>query len=74
MLNFLAAYIGSYRTTVDGFNAQFQVNYASHFLLTLLLLPSLIRGGKEGQNSRIVNVTSITCLMGNINFDDFIMK
>ena len=46
---------GSYRVTKDGFESVFQVNYISHFLLTLLLMEKL----KKSSPSRIVNVSSI---------------
>lgn len=41
--------------TSDGFEKHFQVNYLSHFLLTLHLLP-LIK--QSGPHSRIINVSS----------------
>ena len=46
---------GSYRLTKDGWESVFQVNYFSHFLLTMLLLEKL----KKSAPSRIVNVSSI---------------
>ena len=46
---------GSYRLTVDGYESIFQVNYISHFLLTLLLMEKL----KKSAPSRIVNVSSL---------------
>jgi NAD(P)-dependent dehydrogenase (short-subunit alcohol dehydrogenase family) len=42
------------RQTVDGFEMQFGVNHLGHFVLTALLLPSLLRADA----ARIVNVTS----------------
>lgn len=49
------------------------VNFVGHFLLTHLLLPQLIVGGKSnnGNNARIVNVSSCAHKCGNINYDDF---
>jgi NAD(P)-dependent dehydrogenase (short-subunit alcohol dehydrogenase family) len=44
----------------DGYEAQWQTNYLSHWLLTYLLLPVPLRTAKSGQpgNVRIVDVTS----------------
>nr|XP_006823714.1 PREDICTED: retinol dehydrogenase 14-like [Saccoglossus kowalevskii] len=47
--------------TEDGFEQQFQVNYLSHLLLTLHLMPILIA---SGPGSRIVNVSSMSYLRG----------
>ncbi len=45
--------------TADGYESFFQVNYLGHFLLTLLLLPDLVRGAQtSGGPSRIVHVSS----------------
>jgi NAD(P)-dependent dehydrogenase (short-subunit alcohol dehydrogenase family) len=54
------------RTTVDGLEHTFAVNYLASFLLTSLLLDSL----KAAAPSRIVNVTSGNYVMGRIDFDD----
>src|SRR5271157_2145825 len=51
--------------TADGFEATFQVNYLSHFLLTRLLLDSL----KKGAPSRIVSVSSASHYGGSIPLD-----
>ena len=56
-----AGFGGSYRVTKDGYESIFQVNYLSHFLLTMLLLEKL----KRSAPSRIVNVSS---LMGEKKF------
>lgn len=58
-----------YNETKDGFEEQWAVNYLSHFLLTSLLLPLLMAGGRPGDSSRIINVTSCVQYMGVINFD-----
>ena len=50
-----AGLTGSYRVTEDGYESIFQVNYVSHFLLTLLLMEKL----KKSAPSRIVNVSSM---------------
>eukprot|EP01090_Pellita_catalonica_P002244 TRINITY_DN11863_c0_g1_i1.p1 TRINITY_DN11863_c0_g1~~TRINITY_DN11863_c0_g1_i1.p1 ORF type:complete len:322 (-),score=58.86 TRINITY_DN11863_c0_g1_i1:57-1022(-) len=49
-----ALVLGKKQSTRDGFELQFQVNYLSHFLLTILLLPAML----ATQSSRIVNVSS----------------
>jgi NAD(P)-dependent dehydrogenase (short-subunit alcohol dehydrogenase family) len=68
--------------TEDGLNSEFQVNYLSHFLLTILLIPALIRGQghvtqttdlRHPQCSRVINVSSIMSLVGDINMDDIPM-
>ena len=46
---------GPYRVTEDGYESIFQMNYISHFLLTLLLMDKL----KKSAPSRIVNVSSM---------------
>ena len=50
-----AGFIGSYQLTKDGYESIFQVNYLSHFLLTLLLLDKM----KKSAPSRIVNVSAL---------------
>ena len=46
---------GFYTVTKDGYETVFQVNYISHFLLTLLLIEKM----KKSAPSRIVNVSSL---------------
>ncbi len=58
------------RETADGYEATWQVNYLSPFLLTSLLLGLM----KRSAPSRIVNVTSVANFSGNIDFDDLQMK
>ena len=54
------------KLTQDGFEMQFGVNHLGHFLLTNLLLDRI----KEAPSARIVNVSSGTYLMGNLDFDN----
>lgn len=55
-----------YTKTEDGFELQFGANYLGHFLLTGLLLDTLV----QTANSRIVTLSSIVHKNGKINFDD----
>jgi len=61
-----------YQVTKDGYESIFQVNYLSHFLLTLLLLEKL----KKSAPSRIVNVSSNAHAFRNINLqlEDFLLS
>ncbi len=52
--------------TVDGFELQFGTNHLGHFLLTALLLPSLLAGAP----SRIVNLSSNGHRSAGIDWDD----
>lgn len=45
--------------TADGFEVHFGVNHLSHFLLTQLLLPTLIASSSPSFASRVVNVSSM---------------
>ncbi|CAL8111427.1 unnamed protein product [Orchesella dallaii] len=60
-----------YECTEDGYESQFQINYLSHFLLTLLLMPAIKSTSMERDRScRIINTTSVYNHAGSINFDD----
>ncbi|KAM4694688.1 retinol dehydrogenase 13 [Discoglossus pictus] len=52
--------------TEDNFEMQFGVNHLGHFLLTNLLLEKM----KNSGNSRIINVSSLAHIVGEIDFDD----
>ena len=52
--------------TADGYEMTFAVNHLAPFLLSLLLVPSLVRGAP----ARIVNVTSTFAQFGRVDFDD----
>ncbi|CAG9565856.1 unnamed protein product [Danaus chrysippus] len=68
-LNILINNIGALglpdRQTKDKLNLMMQVNYFGAFLLTFLLFPLL----RTSAPSRIVNVSSITLLLGHIDLD-----
>ncbi|XP_050671243.1 retinol dehydrogenase 11-like [Leptidea sinapis] len=56
--------------TMDGLNLLMQVNYFGHFLLTLLLLPLMIKTGTPLEPGRIVNISSVLHFMaGTVNLD-----
>lgn len=65
LLNNAGVITNSLNYTNDGIEMQFGVNHVSHFLLTLLLEPSLAQ-----KNSRVVNVSSAAHLRGKIDFED----
>jgi NAD(P)-dependent dehydrogenase (short-subunit alcohol dehydrogenase family) len=55
-----------YRTTEDGFEAQFGTNHIGPFLFTNLILPKIL----ASKAPRIVNVSSAGHLLSAIRFDD----
>ena len=57
--------------TQDGFERQFAVNHLAHYLLTRLLLPSLVSSSTPEFNSRVVNVSSAGHGASPVNFDDY---
>ncbi|MEU9270160.1 oxidoreductase [Streptomyces sp. NPDC048251] len=60
-----------YGTTADGFETQFGVNHLGHFALTGLLLPALLAAAdRPAGATRIVTVSSMVHLLGNIDPDD----
>ena len=64
------------RSSADGYELRFAVNYLAGFLLTLELLPLLRRSGSVGLSSdgsaRIVNVASIG--QAPLDFDDLMLE
>ncbi|XP_072599982.1 polyprenol dehydrogenase isoform X2 [Vulpes vulpes] len=58
------------RTTEDGFEEHFGLNYLGHFLLTNLLLDTLKESGAPGRSARVVTVSSATHYIGELDMDD----
>ncbi|XP_007956759.1 E3 SUMO-protein ligase ZBED1 [Orycteropus afer afer] len=58
------------RTTRDGFEEHFGLNYLGHFLLTNLLLDTLKESGSPGHSARVVSVSSATHYVAELNMDD----
>jgi NAD(P)-dependent dehydrogenase (short-subunit alcohol dehydrogenase family) len=66
LINNAGVMVPPYTKTEDGFELQFGTNHLAHFALTGLLLPLL----ESTKDSRIVNISSIAHLSGDVNFDD----
>lgn len=66
LVNNAGLIMGKRVLTADNLETTFEVNYLSHFLLTMLLLDHL----KASAPSRIVNVTSDAHFNGRMDFDD----
>lgn len=60
------------RTSADGYELRFAVNYLAGFLLTLELLPLLRRSAGIDSPSRVVNVASIG--QAPLDFDDLMLE
>ncbi|KFY45184.1 hypothetical protein V494_01109 [Pseudogymnoascus sp. VKM F-4513 (FW-928)] len=68
-----------FEMTKDGYEAQWQTNYLSHWVLTGHLLPLMLKTAKTlaPGSVRIVNLTSsghLSAPKGGINFDDLSLK
>lgn len=70
LINNAGVMMPPYTETEDGFELQMAANYFGHFLLTGLLLPTLLKT----THSRIVSLASIAHKQGKINFDDLQSK
>ncbi|CAG2111070.1 unnamed protein product [Medioppia subpectinata] len=57
-------------TTDDGFEMQFGTNHLGHFLLTLLLLDNM----KTSADARVITVSSMHAMRGQIYFSDINLK
>ncbi|XP_055963874.1 dehydrogenase/reductase SDR family member on chromosome X [Sorex fumeus] len=58
------------RSTRDGFEEHFGLNYLGHFLLTNLLLDVLQASGCAGRCARVVSVASATHYVAHMDMDD----
>ncbi|XP_054979598.1 LOW QUALITY PROTEIN: dehydrogenase/reductase SDR family member on chromosome X [Sorex araneus] len=58
------------RSTRDGFEEHFGLNYLGHFLLTNLLLDVLKASGCAGRCARVVSVSSATHYVGHMDMAD----
>lgn len=59
-----------FKTTIDGYEQQFQTNFLSHFYLTHLLIDKIIKS----DNPKIINVCSASAEKGTINTIDELEK
>ncbi|WKV13021.1 oxidoreductase [Marivirga harenae] len=66
LINNAGVMMPPYTKTKDGYELQLQANFLGHFLLTGLLLDTVLKT----PNSRIVTLSSIAHKSGKINFDD----
>lgn len=66
LINNAGVMVPPFSLTEDGFELQMAANYFGHFLLTGLLLETIL----ATPNSRIVSLSSIAHRSGKINFDD----
>lgn len=56
--------------TADGYEMTFALNHLAPFLLTNLLLPTLVQSGAPGRAARIVTLSSGAHMGGTLDFDD----
>lgn len=66
LINNAGVMMPPYEKTEDGLELQFEANYLGHFLLTALLIDSLLKT----PNSRVVSLSSIAHKSAKINFND----
>ncbi|GJQ65516.1 hypothetical protein Trydic_g7617 [Trypoxylus dichotomus] len=70
LINNAAVMYVPYAITPEGYESQFATNYLGHFLLTHLLLSQLVATGTEEEPARIINISSVAHVLGEIYFDD----
>ena len=66
LVNNAGLFLGELKHTKEGYEMQFGVNHLGHFLLSKLVLPAL----EKAQYPRLVNVSSIAYMHGEIDFDN----
>lgn len=59
------------KITANGLHIVMQVNYFGTFLLTVLLLPLLIKTGEPSEPSRIVNTSSVLHKWGKVDYENW---
>lgn len=67
LINNAAIMACPYAKTVDGYESQFATNHLGHFLLTNLLIETLLAAGG---GARVVNLTSSAGNMSGYDFKD----
>ncbi len=70
LVNNAGALFRTREATLDGFEKTFALDHLNYFLLTQLLLATLLKGPK----ARIVNVASAAAGVGKIHFDDLMLE
>jgi retinol dehydrogenase-12 len=70
LVNNAGAYFLKRFETIDGYEMSFALNHLNYFLLTNLLIDTLVNAAP----SRIINVSSVAHKRGNIHFDDIHFK
>ena len=68
LINNAAVMAVPFSKTVDGIESQFGTNHIGHFLLTNLILPKIVAAGP---GARIVNMSSVSHQMADVNLDDY---
>lgn len=66
LINNAGIMLSPYAKTKDNFEIHFGVNHLGHFMLTLLLFPII----RNSEAARIVNVSSLAYILGEIDFND----
>ena len=60
--------------TIDGFESQFGINHLAHFLFFMLLKDTMLKSSTPEFASRVVNVSSMGHMAGEVQFGDYGFK